>query len=650
MSNSSQYDPVVTEYLEVLKRHNEEEILAYLQTNFEKIQEEVGGQGKEYPVLMAMHRALPISLESVNIIKINNILFKTSIHQLHNEGPHFFVDYINENKPILIDLLLRRGYNPNCPSRDGKLPLEAAIEKQNIPIINLLLGNPYTEIKESFLEKAAGSPEILELLQARKNSQLPQKQPVFLYQGHGGEICDRATGKLINKPVPDGSLYILSGICGAVTTINYDNILGMMRDKYDIILQNPVKFKKEIESALSRPTYEAKIVVYSPGMEFIDNKFFPAAIWKHAPLLRIKNSGLLEKSRAELDNIRPKDETIQTPLADFNELLPFFQGSVYPTAEEIQEKLGTLNPKPVWTYEETERFFFDLMKPTSEILSERPGIHFNLLCRSIDIKDESCRKATLARRISSVEERGRNIVQTLKQAYLSDDENTFKQFLIDNYDALVSSVTPRNIKILEARNTLNMSTKELKTLLLANLQKPIVFKRIMLFDSFKKGKIKAFVEFLRENKTFFSAILDDDLIRTYNLTLDSMPGPETFTKYMLLKELIKKDPIVFEIIYLYTFGTLSEMRVFMLLHLQALREKFTKKEFDFYSNLGVYPIQDKAEKDSKIKALIFGDLSAMRFSPGLPATRKMGGKRRKINKSKKNRKHKTSHKIRVRKV
>lgn len=667
MSGSRLYGPALTEYLEVLKRHNEEEILSYLQANFERIQEDVGGTGTNNPNIQAIHHSVP-DYYSMLYLDMHNAIFANAVWELHSSNPDFFTEFIKQDKPILVEILLRRGFNPNCPDGSRKLPLEVAIQKKNIPILKLLLDSPFIEVPDTMLEKASKSPEMLALLQERKNNPPPplQKKPVYLYQGHGAEVCDPATGKLINKPVPDGSLYILSGICGSLTSINFDNILQMMKDKYDIILQNPIRFKKEIESALSKPNYEASIVIYSPGMEFVDNNFYPGSIWKYPGQIRIRNSGILEKTQIERREIHPKDKYLQTPLPDFNELLPFFEGSIYPTQQEIQDRLATINPQPVWTFEEVNGFFSNMMRPASQLVNEHPGIHFNLLCRSLTIKDKSCTKAILARRISSVEERGRNIIQTLKQVYKYDDLDTFKQFLIENYDAIAPRLTPRNIQLLEGRNTQNMATKEYKIRFINFMNDKPVFLRVILYDDFKRSSVKSFVDFLRENKTILLPILNEALFNSFSQYLRSQLTLENTKKYLFLRYLVEDNPLIYELKYLYVFGSLIDMQRFIILNIQELRQTFTQKMFEDLSQIGTD--LEKEKKEREIKAYILQDpevlanikkrhanamakLSAMRFSPGLPKPQNQaqGGRRKKTHKKSKNQKKRT-HKIRIKKV
>jgi hypothetical protein len=700
MANEERLHPIIREFAGILRTRPKKEILTYLQENFKAIQRQMNGQ--EFFGNSANKTLFEKSIQSSHRDPVEKVilsgyidhLFIYSIPNFHKNFEHIFFLYLDDHEYEMIELLLQRGFNPNRPNIDGIFPLQRALLDKDEQMVRILLGHPYTRVDPAWIETA--DEHLKERLLEKQRGDYPENRLVYLYKGHGGDQCDPSTGKLLEKPIEEGNIYVASAFCGIVSIVNDIILEEMMADPFDIILKEPLLFKNEIESAISRSDYEAEIVIYhKPSDTYIDNLFTPAEIFEIQNNLRIRNSGILTKpaiQTAPLNSLsseiyRPfvpgNSKTLPLPLESLNPIFPFYSASIYPTLKDIQTKFKEASESasvPAWNFMNIFNFFRSWDIPISTFMSSHPGIHYNLLCRYPTVTNRSCLSAITLRRTQSIEERGRNIVRTLKHSFMFDNIDTYIDFLVRNHDALRAALTDRNYGVvgeMQTRSSLtgnvNNSTKSIKQNFLQMIQRG-KFPIFLLLYFYGASNPKVFIQHVNNYVDFFDPILTPETLDILNRLMRQQTVKEkkdmmALSLYLLNSKL--NDPLLkfkFKFIYLHSNGSLLE---FLNEHKEELQRIFSLEDFRELVSLPEFNQRIDVSKE-EVRQVLFpdlpkfgienlGNLSALAAAassppvphPALRPTTEGGRRRRprrKQTKRVKKTKRRATHRIRVKKV
>lgn len=139
----------------------------------------------------------------------------------------------------------------------------------------------------------------------KKAKALSDDVPIYLYSGHGTDLCEDDNTPVI-KVVPDNCIYITLTTCGKVLSAKMKYILEQFHTKnknITAILQKPYIPGNKQKIAKFFRQDEEDVHIHYPGMTYIENMFYPLASYETEFTRYIQNSGLLEKSAFEEDKL-----------------------------------------------------------------------------------------------------------------------------------------------------------------------------------------------------------------------------------------------------------------------------------------------------------------------------------------------------------
>jgi hypothetical protein len=258
---------------------------------------------------------------------------------------------------------------------------------------------------------------------------IPKDVKIYLYGGHGGDVCDPKTHAPILKRVPKGCIYITISECGVVSLTSEERERNFRSKDPEIrkILQFPyLSEHKILLKELLEVESMKNIHIKYPGDEYVDSTLYPLAYWDNEKDgRRLRYSGLCEKSKLEalgekghLKNYPTQKEDPHLTILK-TDVLEMFEASVYPTYAEVKKALDNTWGGPRGTsifggqFEEVEKrieyemgFVHGVSDPSgpdafcnvSYMMREFPGIHYNVVCRSVG---EHCLAHAVARRTPS---------------------------------------------------------------------------------------------------------------------------------------------------------------------------------------------------------------------------------------------------------
>ena len=157
------------------------------------------------------------------------------------------------------------------------------------PILNKMEVNRLVNVYESY----------------KKAKALPEDVPIYLYSGHGTDICQEDDTPVI-KVVPDNCIYITFTTCGKILSAKMKHILQQFHTKNANItkmLKTPYLPGNKQNIANFFGQNEEDVHIHYPGMTYIENMFYPLASYETEFTRYIQNSGLLEKSTFEEDKL-----------------------------------------------------------------------------------------------------------------------------------------------------------------------------------------------------------------------------------------------------------------------------------------------------------------------------------------------------------
>lgn len=289
-----------------------------------------------------------------------------------------------------------------------------------------------------------------------------QNAKIYYYGGHGNDVCDPRTRVPIVRIVPENCIYITIAECGYRTKIQGGEE-DFFRSKLSrFLLRNPEKedHKNDIARVMKRS--RNWLHIHMPGTPYVVSHFHPFGYWHNDIDAGLAVSGLAEKSLLEtlgqkaryflkpamrateplsgnviLEKIRrnaanpvKRDAKVakaismmQLQYRDYGdsmfqpnfinrifiatnvvatkeELLEYFEASVYPTKEEVAGFLEEQFPgKDIFFSSEfaaIDEFIHTKMNPEHRVESDPmyplsntymmeyfPGIHYNVVCREV---------------------------------------------------------------------------------------------------------------------------------------------------------------------------------------------------------------------------------------------------------------------------
>lgn len=158
--------------------------------------------------------------------------------------------------------------------------------------------NPASMSREFYIHKARTKKA---QAAANKVNALPEDIPIYVYGGHGVDVCNSYTHEPIIVEVPDNCIYITLTECGLVAYYNeklqelFSNPSPDVRE----LLRKPYLFQNLLKiSKISGIPFNSFHVHY-PGMKFVVSNLEPFAYFHLRNAIALGVSGLSEKSKME---------------------------------------------------------------------------------------------------------------------------------------------------------------------------------------------------------------------------------------------------------------------------------------------------------------------------------------------------------------
>lgn len=235
------------------------------------------------------------------------------------------------------------------------------------------------------------------------------KSNIYMYMGHGGDVIDKYGDPEI-KVVPENCIYITRAVCGLSTTLPFEIFEAFANPDYEHIWRKPLEHIDTLRKIMDHPALH----IHLPGCEYVDNTFYPLSDDSSSPYYDKLNPLLQLSGLVSLQDAQsiPKEDVksifdgqhyfIGKKQLEYSEaaykikqedLLRYFAYSTYPKLIVSDEMFGhppdiiplrTLPEFPGYT---SYPLFYDKVVrkriKASQLMERYPGIHFNLLCRSI---------------------------------------------------------------------------------------------------------------------------------------------------------------------------------------------------------------------------------------------------------------------------
>ncbi len=251
------------------------------------------------------------------------------------------------------------------------------------------------------------------------NLQLPEQfkklsdSEIYFYHGHGGTICDEY-GHPVIKVVPDNCIYISQTVCGLINVHKIDLVRAFLNKECAHIWKDPIANLDKIKEIIGTLKYDIPgIHIHLPGCTYTDTSYSCLGYHNLKELTdeeghKLYFSGIMSLEDAhKVDSKNPYIEGVIFEPKDYlniNEVTDSFQYSFFPALEVTDQIISSNDVEDtIYLYEkEGKEGKVDINDvivqsdtisekiPLSKLMETYPGIHFNLLCRSV--VDKSCRK------------------------------------------------------------------------------------------------------------------------------------------------------------------------------------------------------------------------------------------------------------------
>ena len=270
---------------------------------------------------------------------------------------------------------------------------------------------------------------------------------VYSYFGHAGDICI-STGDLKLATVPKHCTYVARTGCGLVALVNqtFGNLL--VDPTIHNALQNPFQSsnKQTIEAFL-----DEEIEIHTENTEIVESMYNPLGLYSgKGNTFTIFLSGL--RNAESFETFPKRGGKLNYPFQNFPKgsrvpkevIVQSFEGAIYPTQATIRKTFV----KDSYSEQELESIAKELKRSTVELMKQYPGVHYNLLCRSVH---ESCTKAAIKRRLISAYKFDTQF-DTLQRTLLHEEnEKNIEAFLQQLPEAFYENVDMASLMKLQAK-------------------------------------------------------------------------------------------------------------------------------------------------------------------------------------------------------
>jgi len=273
---------------------------------------------------------------------------------------------------------------------------------------------------------------------------------VYVWLGHGRDICDPVTHEVKRVPVPEGVTFMQTGLCGLMTYSTEDDQLGKFENPANLEPMrraDPTELKKVFGSiskhSSSDPNPYANTI--SAGIAVLINGHVEDGTFI------MRSSGL-----QEIPFKHPRPKTIvwnwakQGPLP-ISEFTKMYVNSAFPLPRRVEEAANSL-PSIVKAggiaNEADLRLLMDhvyFRVPVDTLLKIWPGIHYHTICRSVS---KDCIQNAIAARSASASAHKRSpydVDRSVIKDILHDLKSTGN---ITEHEAEINSLSDRGFGFL----------------------------------------------------------------------------------------------------------------------------------------------------------------------------------------------------------
>ena len=116
----------------------------------------------------------------------------------------------------------------------------------------------------------------------QKGKELAPNAKIYVYGGHGTDVCNKETKEVLIDIVPDDCIYITIGECGRVTYTDSKREAFFASTKeedkqlFRDMFQSQAKLVEFAKKANISPN---NLHIHYPGMKYVVNNFSPVAIY-----------------------------------------------------------------------------------------------------------------------------------------------------------------------------------------------------------------------------------------------------------------------------------------------------------------------------------------------------------------------------------
>ena len=243
---------------------------------------------------------------------------------------------------------------------------------------------------------------------------------VYIYYGHGYDVCKQNSDKLAITTVPENSYYVSKSACGIVSTLD-----GYYQNLYVDASGSLVNPEDPIHKKLLEKKLDSELEIHKPGDEIVDSYYYSLGFYppykNKGDEFVIAFSGLRHYS-ANKKYVRKNFGFKKYKLTDLvpkKVLLESYEGAIFPDKETVQR----LVTKDFYSYDDLKKLSQnnELNILVRHLILWHKGIHYMLLCRNTS---EFCKKAAFKRRLYSAEKHGTHW-NTMKRLlrFANDDQN-----------------------------------------------------------------------------------------------------------------------------------------------------------------------------------------------------------------------------------
>ena len=195
----------------------------------------------------------------------------------------------------------------------------------------------------------------------------------FIILGHGSETFG------LERPVPTGCVLVLTEECGMLGTLPWQFYEVLSNPAHKHLFDDPVTYKKEVETLLGKP-----IRVLAEGQPYPKAEYTLVSYNESDDYMTLEPSGVYKLPTPKF-LYHPEKRGRLRHVVYKGELERAYDGAVFPAG---------LNCKRKTIYE--LRDLSDVKITQEQLFEARPGIYYNLLCRTVKTEKEAISALMLA--------------------------------------------------------------------------------------------------------------------------------------------------------------------------------------------------------------------------------------------------------------